>query len=753
MSAFRKASQILRDNGYSVVPLTPVPDLNTTDRQRNKRKSPWMHEWSKYCVEPADEKTYRQWMKRPDDGIGLCLGPASGVMALDFDDDVNGLHDRILAMVPESPVKKMGRKGFTAFYRYGGEKSVNLKVHTPTGSITVLDVLSEGRHTVMPPTRHPMGMEYRWLTEKTLENTLPHELPELGQALVDRFTKLFPSEQRTVRYHAPQPLAFDTPDEITEAISYIPPDLSYHEWIAIGMALNHRLDMAGFEIWDSWSASGSKYGGRRETYYHWCTFKGEGITIATLFDKAAQYGFKNKGYQQPIYPQVDITPGGNLDLSPAEEKALLPDSSQIPEAMFYPQFDQTVVDEVLNTPGLPGLVANFIGETALYPLPMLSLGAALAFSGMVMANRVVSPTGLRSNIYALGVAESGSGKDWPRQVCKHLMARFGFEKQSMGEPISGAGLLTSLVNADNRGLVLIDEFGMFMQAMAGRAASPHKREIAKYMMELYTSAGQVFLGPEYANKDGTNPRVTIANPCLSMFPVTTPSTFYDNVSGREVIDGFMARFLVFESDRYPIKAQAIRRSKDDVPDKITRLIEHWKGVDTVFDNPIKIAFTPEAEALFTDYSIRMRMKAAKGGENNFSSIYSRITENALRIALVAHEDGEVGIRVAKWAIKTAEFCSGMLTKAVQDTIGDNEYERMFKKLLKVIGALQDDVRYPLGVPHSILIGRTRFMDTKMRNEMLESAMHSGDVLGQPDPAREPGTKGSNPLFYKLKRTS
>ena len=333
----------------------------------------------------------------------------------------------------------------------------------------------------------------------------------------------------------------------------------------------------------------------------------------------------------------------------------------------------------------------------------------------------------------------------------------------MGEPVSGAGLLTGLVNAGNAGLILIDEFGLFMQAMSGKTASAHKREIARYMMELYTSAGQVFLGPEYANKDGTNPRLTIANPCLSMFPTTTPSTFYESITGKEVIDGFLARFLIFESDRYPIIQQENRRELEDLPAELWQQIEFWKSAPLNNDpgsnlgefhtKPRRIPFTDEASRLFRDYGIRMRMRAGTGDSRhgNLSSIYSRITENAIKLALVAHEGGQVDERVAVWAIRTAEFCSGMLTTAVRDTIGDNDHERLFKRLLKVIGELEDDAIYPLGVPHSVLLRRTRFMDTRTRNEMLQEAIAAGDVDAQTDPAREPGKTGSIPLFYRTRK--
>ena len=44
---------------------------------------------------------------------------------------------------------------------------------------------------------------------------------------------------------------------------------------------------------------------------------------------------------------------------------------------------------------------------------------------------------------------------------------------------------------------------MFLSAAADRKRSPrHITEILDNMTELYTSAGGIFLGAEYANRDG-----------------------------------------------------------------------------------------------------------------------------------------------------------------------------------------------------------------------------------------------------------
>src|SRR5688572_33399805 len=83
-------------------------------------------------------------------------------------------------------------------------------------------------------------------------------------------------------------------------------------------------------------------------------------------------------------------------------------------------------------PGLVGLIARHILASSVYPLPPLALGAAIALAGAVMANKVKTDTGLHTNFYTLGVADSGGGKDHARRVCRAILARAGLLNMEIG---------------------------------------------------------------------------------------------------------------------------------------------------------------------------------------------------------------------------------------------------------------------------------------------------------------------------------
>ncbi len=124
-------------------------------------KRAFLKNWTQYCDRLPTQNELENWCKKyPDANIALCLGSASGLIALDFDNDVCGEHQEIISQIPDSPVKKRGAKGFTAFYKFNGEKSRSFAVK----GICSLDVLSTGKACVLPPSNHPeTSKPYVWL--------------------------------------------------------------------------------------------------------------------------------------------------------------------------------------------------------------------------------------------------------------------------------------------------------------------------------------------------------------------------------------------------------------------------------------------------------------------------------------------------------------------------------------------------------------------------------------------------------------
>ncbi|GAO98210.1 hypothetical protein Cva_00858 [Caedimonas varicaedens] len=84
------------------------------------------------------------------------------------------------------------------------------------------------------------------------------------------------------------PELFITKYHVQQALLNVSADCGYHDWIQVGMAIHAGLGVSeGFELWNEWSSTGSKYAGARDLAQYWKNFKEDkGITLGTLFHKA-----------------------------------------------------------------------------------------------------------------------------------------------------------------------------------------------------------------------------------------------------------------------------------------------------------------------------------------------------------------------------------------------------------------------------------------------------------------------------------
>lgn len=106
-------------------------------------------------------------------------------------------------------------------------------------------------------------------------------------------------KQAPAAIHAPSLHGGNDIDRAIDALQYISPDIEYDDWIAIGQALHTAFGHAGLSIWHDWSAHGSKYKGEKDILPHWKSFEaGKGISLATLFHKAKENGYKPPSSQE-----------------------------------------------------------------------------------------------------------------------------------------------------------------------------------------------------------------------------------------------------------------------------------------------------------------------------------------------------------------------------------------------------------------------------------------------------------------------
>jgi phage/plasmid-associated DNA primase len=131
--------------GLPVIPLYPM------------EKKPVPNDWSRYFDHPVEPEQQAQWIESCRDGnIGIVLGPQSGIVMMDIDTEDVKLMNVIEQLLPRSPWRRVGKKGFMLAYRYSGLKTFRIK---NTSGQTICEMLSARTQSVLPPSIHPDTMQ------------------------------------------------------------------------------------------------------------------------------------------------------------------------------------------------------------------------------------------------------------------------------------------------------------------------------------------------------------------------------------------------------------------------------------------------------------------------------------------------------------------------------------------------------------------------------------------------------------------
>jgi hypothetical protein len=168
--------------GYYVHPIGPgtkEPQCYVPSKGEYEGIRGWTH--AKRPVETSPQ---------PGAGIGLRTGKQPNgewVVALDWDNEDAAIASMDVIELA-SPISKQGKRGFTTFHR--STKEVRSR-DFPIGGVVAVQVLSDGRQTVLPPTVHPdTKRPYTWADKYTLYNVNVSELPLLPDNYVEHIEKL-----------------------------------------------------------------------------------------------------------------------------------------------------------------------------------------------------------------------------------------------------------------------------------------------------------------------------------------------------------------------------------------------------------------------------------------------------------------------------------------------------------------------------------------------------------------------------------
>lgn len=746
-SPFSEAGRELIANGYSPIPIAPgdkVPGLYAGSEWR------MMRGWSKFCSAPAPAFQIATWLSWPNAGVGAALG--SGVLAVDI--DLEEAVAPLMAVLPPSNVAKRGAKGLTLFFR-GDTSKIRSRAFKIDG-IGAVDLLADGKQTVLPPSVHPKtGLPYEWKSFRTLLDTPVADLVEAP----DNVAELIEQALRPLGYKAEA--SFEFSGEINESNSQ-------------STDFFRRLNEDALANLDAWVPRLNLYrairnaGGWRAVP-HWrpsstgnppqkrklnLSFDPKGIRdfgdggktytplnvvmaacdLGSDLDTAAKWLGEMIGYD--FSPVIDLVAGPSAPsvLARAAERLranapppsvpapVLAVSEPIPEAVSPPRpapvgdieaalSSKALIDfpagpdpkaarikrlEALTyVHGLVGEVTDWIEASARFPCRPLALAAALCAVGAIAGRQYGTPTDLRTNLYIIGLAESGYGKDHALSCIGHLFERNGMDRFVGGSKImSGTGLREQMTQQPST-LYLLDEYAGLMRDIYDRRAGSHMKMLRDYILEFYSKANQSFKGADYA----AGKTQKIMNPNLVIYGVSTPDDFWNGMGSGGVADGFIARQIVLTIDaELPDRKKPTadnRKPPQRIVDGFHSILESKIGDlagathdGTTAIDALLAEWGPGAEEFWDAESDRVR-HLTRAAPSQFRSVYNRLAENAQKMATViaigVDPNSPVVTReMIEWGFDLSWLSVESVIDEIKGRLADSDYQRLYLEVRRHI---------------------------------------------------------------------
>ncbi|GIX11574.1 DUF3987 domain-containing protein [Elioraea sp. Yellowstone] len=714
----------LADNGYPVIPIMPASKV--PGRFRGGAWQPYPG-WARHCDRATTSAEIEIWSRWPGCGIGIATGSVVGI-DIDVLDAALAIELTTLAttMLGETPCWRIGRAPKRLLV-YRAESAFAGRKRHP------IELLARGQQFVAHAIHPDTGQPYAW-PEASLLDVPRDRLPAVDEAachaFLDAASALVPAEARTASL-LPQDAASrpcngpgdpkGTREAIAAALAWLPNhDLPGNEWITIGNAIKAALGEDGRELWLDWSRQSRKSGqsGRADTpERRWAGFRPHSVGAGTIYQLAIDRGWvpepamilNGSVASQMAQPHPAAALLARAELTP-HENAIHP-AAPFLSSLYASRAKQQakplpVPANIMQPGGVLQMLVDECCRTALRPQPFLALGAAICAVGALAGRKYRTRTDLRTNVYVAAVAESGGGKDHAPEVIRRCFDLAKLDHYLGGENLaSGRGMLSALEQHPAR-LFQIDEFGLFLGTVTGGRAPAHKADIWSELMKLYSRAKGIYRGTEYANKKDA-PRVDIHQPCVCFFGTTTPSTFWKALEGGAMMDGSLARFLVFVTD-----TDRPERNRDaGIITPPAELLEALKAIArghgdalprgnlpdvhvapmtaTEEPAPYTVPMTAAAEVLHDRKLAEEDAWATKVAGTPQAAIVNRLGENASKLALIcaiSRNPAHPAITEAElsWGWALAEHCTRTVLRDAQRFLADSEFEKRLNKAINII---------------------------------------------------------------------
>lgn len=394
----------------------------------------------------------------------------------------------------------------------------------------------------------------------------------------------------------------------------------------------------------------------------------------------------------------------------------------------------------LRPPGMISDIIDYTLETSMYPQPELALAGAIALMATITGRKLTDNYGTRTNVYVIGLAPSGSGKEQARKTNKTLLMLAGADHMIGPERLASSAGLVSQIALSPTILFQLDEMGRMLATLKNPGKSPHLFNIATVLMQIYGCSDSIWIGDAYADIRKTQ---KIDQPHPVVYGTAVPEGFWEALTAENVTDGLLGRMLPFESAKGYVDPQTPKSTPP--PDKLVEAVRFWTemklggNLHQMHPQPMKAEYTEAARARFDDHMLEIS-KRRRGEDSQSAALWSRSAGKAGKLALIFAasrqpfcESPVVDYEDVDRAIKLSNWITRMIQKQVFEHVSTNEQEDRTKKVYRMLST---------PMTKSQITRRTQWLGRRERAEILETLIEAGlieFVVEQSDGAGAPRT--------------
>jgi hypothetical protein len=669
--------------GWRVLPIYEINSIGTCSCGKPDCPSPGKHPRTRHGLTEATTNLFvieAWWKQWPTANIAIATGAGSGIVVIDIDG-------------PEGEASMQGHPYPATIEAYTGGGGRHLVYAHPggcavkscTGVLPHVDSRADGGYIVVAPSNHSSGNEYEWRADPF--DNIPAPAPDWW------IEKLY---------------------ERPEAKSRV--SLANDSRVVSGGRNNHLTAYAGKLRrmgWEHADIVTALYVHNKKT----CSPPLDDEEVEQIARSIAGYSVFTPEEEAQI-EKGDRAAKVLLENLEKERQAFLKQKKITKKRMEPPK--------VFVPPrGLVCEIYDWIIETSMYPLPYLAMAASVSFVSILMGQKFQGHTGIKPNLYMVGIAPSGSGKEHARSCIDLLAHRCGLDHLIGGSRIASGSALISALEEYPVQLYQLDEFGLMLQLMTDKNASGHKKELADMMMQFYTVDG-IFRGTDYADRK-IKKRKPIENPIVSIYGTSTPSEFYKALSSSSGDNGFLRRMTIIDGgDSEPIYGVRKREPPVHLVEAVKDLYKFGGDAANLGHARAVIVNCPddinEAIRKFND-EIRVH------GDEVTQPIYRRATASLMKLALVfsvsmgtddlmiRHDCFAIARDIVLWSIDVT-------ISALHQHIADSDTERDSKLVENIIRKAGQS-----GILGSDLYLKTRKIKKYDRENIMADLQNAG-IIGQ-----------------------